>query len=73
MPRSDPHVPMYELPHSSHVWPVRVCHEVVSVEKYTITCYSLVTSGNSQELPRLNKKNRARLWECWNVEFHRMT
>ena len=45
MPRSDPHVPRYELP---HVRPVRVCHDVVSVEKYTITCNSLFTSGNSQ-------------------------
>ena len=35
MRRSDPHVTRYELPHGSHLRPMRVCHEVVSVEKYT--------------------------------------
>ena len=79
MPLSDPHITRYELPHGSHVRAVRVCHEVVSVEKYTITCYSSFTSGNSErnleiegfKMPRLNNENRARalgMLECGNSQ-----
>ena len=80
MPRSDPHVPMYELPHGSQVRPVRVFHEVVSKSTQLHVAVYLQVGIHKEiwklkgiKMPRLYNENRARLWECWNVEFHRMT
>ena len=74
MPRSDPHVPMYELPHGLHVRPrfvTRLCRSKSTQLHVTVylqvEIHKEIWKLKGIKMPRLNNENRTRalgMLEC---------
>ena len=74
MPRSDPHVPMYELPHGLHVRPrfvTRLCRSKSTQLPVTVylqvEIHKEIWKLKGIKMPRLNNENRTRalgMLEC---------